>query len=349
MRTIIKAAVLLVLVLIALLLVWPVDYSYREEQVSFQHGGNHLAGVMMIPENSEGPFPVVVFVHGDSALPFDAYGYYRPLWDRLAKAGIASFSWDKAGVGKSTGDWESQNMDDRSEEVIAAIEILKQRADIASDKIGLIGFSQAGWVLPLIAKKSNYPDFMILVSGAINWMEQGTYLMQTRMIREGFSQTQIDQEINNHFQSSEELLSPSSTYDGYLQSHRSSAAVFEKRRKPMSRQRFQFAKLNWRSDARDSLGDILCPTLAVFGDQDLNVNSPESARVYEEEFTASGNTDWRIKIFPGAQHSLLKEKYFKETNPGIWFMVKFEILGDAAFADGFLDLVVSWIEDRVSS
>jgi len=170
--------------------------------------------------------------------------------------------------------------------------------------------------------------------------------MQTRMTREGFSQAQIDKEISNHFQSSEELLSPSSTYDGYLQSHRSRSAVYEKRRKPMSRKRFQFAKLNWRSDARDSLGDILCPTLAVFGDQDLNVNSPESARVYEEEFMASGNTDWRIKMFPGAQHSLLKEKYFKETNPGIWFMIKFEILGDAAFVDGFLDLVVGWIKDR---
>jgi len=122
MQTIIKFTGLLVIVLIALLLVWPVDYSYSEEPVSFRHGGNQLAGVMTIPEDSEGPFPVVVFVHGDSALPFDAYGYYRPLWDRLAEAGIASFSWDKAGVGKSTGDWESQSMDDRSEEVIAAIE-----------------------------------------------------------------------------------------------------------------------------------------------------------------------------------------------------------------------------------
>jgi len=281
-------------------------------------------------------------------LPFDAYGYYRPLWDRLAEAGIAAFSWDKAGVGKSSGNWENQSMDDRAEEVIAAIEILKQRTDIAGDKIGLIGFSQAGWVLPLVAKKSDYPDFMILVSGAINWMDQGAYLMQTRMTREGFPQTQIDQEIINHFQSSEKLLSSSSTYDEYLQFHRSSTTGYEKRRKPMSQQRFRFAKLNWRSDARDSLGNIQCPTLAVFGDQDLNVNTAGSVRIYEEEFMESGNTDWRIKVFPGAQHSLLKEKDFKEINPGIWFMTKFEMLGDAAFADGFLDLVVSWTEDRVS-
>lgn len=170
--------------------------------------------------------------------------------------------------------------------------------------------------------------------------------MQNRMTREGFSQTQIDKEINNHFKNSEEWLSSSSTYDEYLQFHRSSTAAYKKRRNPMSRQRFQFAKLNWHSDARDSLGDILCPTLAVFGDQDLNVNSPESARVYEEEFIASGNIDWCIKIFPGAQHSLLKEQYFKEKNPGVWFMVKFEILGDAAVVDGFLDLVVGWTKDR---
>lgn len=348
MRNAIRVATLLIVVFLILLVIWPADYSYSEQEVLFKHNGNDLAGVMMTPENSKGPFPIMVFVHGDGALPFDAYGYYHPLWNRLAKAGIASFSWDKAGVGKSTGDWENQSMDDRADEVISAIEVLKQRADIASDKIGLMGFSQAGWVLPMVAENSNSPDFMILVSGAINWMDQGAYLMQTRMTREGFPQTQIDQEIIDHFQNSEKFLSPSSTYDEYLQFHRSSTTAYKKRRKPMSRQRFRFAKLNWRSDARDNLNYIQCPTLAVFGNQDLNVNVAESARIYEEEFKESGNTDWSIKVFPGAQHSLVKEKFFKEINPGTWFMIKFEILGDTAFTDGFLDLVVSWTEDRVS-
>ncbi len=317
--------------------------SYREIPISFEHKGNHLSAALVLPKNSQGPFPVVVFVHGDGVTPYDAYGYYRPLWNRLAKQGIASFSWDKPGVGDSTGDWESQSMDDRADEVIAAIELLKKRTGIAAGKIGLIGYSQAGWVLPLVASKSDYPDFMILVSAAINWMDQGAYLTKTRLTREGFSATRIKQEIEDFRNRSKRLLAPSSTYKEYLQDN---AARGDKSEDPMTPQRFQFVKLNWRYDARENLKDINSPVLAVFGDHDLNVDISESIHVYKEIFKASGNRDLTIKVFPGAQHSLLKQKYFKEMVPGIGFLVKFKVLGEDAFADGFLDFVVAWVKKK---
>ena len=64
-------------------------------------------------------------------MPYDAYGDYRPLWGRLAERGIASFSWDKVGVGNSQGDWQSQSMDDRAEETVAAIEMLNKKAQVS--------------------------------------------------------------------------------------------------------------------------------------------------------------------------------------------------------------------------
>ncbi len=340
--------VIAVLILSSLLLVG-CNGKYQKVAVEFKHEENYLSGSLVVPEDRSGPFPIVVFVHGDGALPYDAYGYYRPLWNRLAEQGIASFSWDKPGVGSSQGDWENQSMDDRADEVIAAIEMLKKRTDIAPGKIGLIGFSQAGWVLPLVASKSDYPDFMIVVSGAINWMDQGAYLTETRLAHEGFSDEKIKEAISDFRDSSNKFFSPSFTYDEYFQYYHNNAVLRESSGEPMSLQRFRFVKLNWRYDARESLKDIKGPTLAIFGDQDLNVNVSESVRIYKEIFEESGNRNLTIKVFSGAQHGLLKNKYFTEIVPGIGFIVKLEILGDDAFTDGFLDFVVNWVDEKSGS
>lgn len=339
-----KKTLLLLVALLAICLLVGCNKNYREMPISFEHAGNHLSGSLILPKNSQEPFPVVVFVHGDGVTPYDGYGYYRPLWNRLAERGIASFSWDKPGIGGSQGDWENQSMDDRADEAITAIDALKKRTEIAPNKIGLIGYSQAGWVLPLVARKSDYPDFMVLVSAAINWMDQGAYMTKIRMTQEGFSDKQIKQVIEKNRSTSAQLFSPTSTYEEYLQYYHASAALKEHYETALTPERFQFVKLNWRYDARESLKEISAPTLAVFGKHDVNVDPAESIRVYKKVFEESGNKDLTIEIFPDAQHSLLKQKYFKQTIPGIGFLIKFKLLGEDAFAEGYLESVVDWIK-----
>jgi hypothetical protein len=65
----------------------------------------------------------------------------------------------------------------------------------------------------------------------------------------------------------------------------------------------------------------------------LNVNITESIEVYHKQFTASGDQDLDIRVFPEAQHTLLKRKYFDEIIPGILFITKLEVLGEDAFVD----------------
>lgn len=336
-------------IFLAIFLLAGCDESYREVPVSFEYEGNHLSGSIVLPKNSQGSFPVVVFVHGDGAMPYDAYGYYRPLWNRLAKQGIASFSWDKAGVGESQGNWENQSMDDRADEVVAAIDMLKKQNDIDPNRIGLIGYSQAGWVLPLVASKSDYPDFMVLVSTAINWMEQGAYMMKKRLMREGFSDQQIKEAIARSHATSEQVFTPSASYEEYREYYYANAELKAMGEALLSPERFQFVKLNWRSDARESLKAINMPTLAIFGKHDLSVDPQESIRVYKEVFGKTGNNDVTIKLFPDAQHSLLKQKHFKESVPGIGFLIKLELLGEDAFAEGYLEFVADWVKEKTKN
>ena len=314
--------------------------DYQEQNVTFTFEDSQLAATLILPNDHPPPYPVVVFVHGDGAMPYDAYGYYPYLWQRLAERGIASFSWDKAGVGGSSGNWLQQSMTDRADEVIAGIAYLRTLGNVEAKHIGLMGFSQAGWVMPLVSARSAYPDFTVSVSGAINWLDQGDYLTRNRLGEEGFS----DREIQRVIDENRERLwvfEPESSFEDYLNVRDMSSEG-----EPLTRDRYEFAKLNWRSDARKSLKTVRSPLLAVFGEYDINVDWAESSRIYRQIFTASAHPDFTVRTFPDAQHSLLKARYFRTAYPGLGFLVKLSWLGEAAFADGFLEYVTEWIAEH---
>lgn len=145
-------------------IVYQNTYALREEQVTIAGATQPLHGVLALPEHGNGPFGLVVFVHGDG--PQDATGetFYRPMWESFAAAGYASLSWDKPGINGAPGDWLDQSMDDRAAETHAAIRWARARPDIDAARIGVWGASQAGWVLPKVAAQDPGLQFMIVVS-----------------------------------------------------------------------------------------------------------------------------------------------------------------------------------------
>lgn len=337
----------LTFIVLVTLLPWEAKSFYEEEAVSFTHNENKLAGSLILPNQSDGPYPIAVFVHGDGPLPYDAHGYYRYLWDELAKKGIASFSWNKPGVRDSTGNWEAQSMDERAEEVISAVEFLKNREEVIPTKIGLIGYSQAGWVIPIAAGKLEEVTFQVIVSGAINWLEQGNFFTRKRLESEGVSLSKVNDAIESNIYIAR-LFTPSFQYHEYINIHDEKYdGELKQLMLPMNRSRFEFAKLNWRYDVRESLKYLTSPTLFIFGKEDRNVNVLESIGVYEEAMRKSQNREFEIKVYPSAQHSILKSKYFSGNKAGFWFIVKLELLGKEAFADGYLEYVSQWVQQRV--
>ena len=337
-RFLLTLGLALVTGLVVVVFAWE-SAAYKEQKLSFEVAGEQRAATLILPKNHAPPYPVVVFVHGDGAMPYDAYGYYKFFWNRLAARGIASLAWDKAGVGDSSGNWLHQSMENRADEVIAAIDALRQREDVNPSSVGLIGYSQAGWVMPLVSARSNYPDFIVSVSGAINWLEQGDYITRLRLSEAGLSETEVQQSIAEN-RARLWAFAPESSYEDYLKAHDASEG------EPMSKDRYLFAKLNWRADARESLATVTSPLLAVFGADDKNVDVTKSATAYQEILTASGHTDFTIKTFPDTQHSLLKTAHFNTAYPGISFILKLELLGEAAFADGVLGFITEWIVER---
>jgi pimeloyl-ACP methyl ester carboxylesterase len=130
-----------------------------------------------------GPFPAVVWVHGageSTRIPYDG----APLVRALVDSGIAVLSYDKRGVGESEGeccpgDYGQFNL--LAADVDGAVAALRSRPEIDPSRIGLLGASQAGWVVPLAAVRSGgRVAFTALVDApAVSTGEEDLYSQET--------------------------------------------------------------------------------------------------------------------------------------------------------------------------
>jgi len=137
------------------------------EDIRFESEGVSLAGTIYTPQHS---YAAVVLVNGSDQTP-----RMRKIALLFAEKDISVLTYDKRGVGESGGIYvgpevgtnnvDPTNLTLLAEDANAAVNVLHQR-----DKnlpIGLVGFSQAGWIIPIAANKDSLVDFMVLFSGSV--------------------------------------------------------------------------------------------------------------------------------------------------------------------------------------
>lgn len=329
--------ILLGLTLVALI---AEEESLTQRNIRFEHAGNELAGTLVLPGKDAVPEACIVFVHGSGDMPRDAYGYYMPLWHLFAEKGWCSLSWDKPGVGQSSGDWRNQSMADRASEVSAAIDFLRSEGGLGSGHLAMIGFSQAGWVMPKVANRRDDIAFIITVSGAINWIAQSRYSGSKRRLAKGMSlsETQADEQ---HAAMIEQLLQKNALYSEYLELVKQAG-----RHDQMSEEIWGFALRNWKTDVRWDLHQLRVPVLALYGSHDAYVDSALSAAAYKNILTCSRVPFFRVQIIEGADHGLMRTDEIKPKHEGVaaWLLLlKIWILGDDLFAKEFLDELGFWL------
>ena len=161
-----------------------------EQAVEIQTPQGKLTGTFVLPQNYSDKLGLVLFIHGDGPIDASHDDGYKPLWERLASLGYASLSLNKRGINGSEGNWLHQSRDDRVEETRQAIAWAKQQPMIDEKQIGVWGASQAGWVIPKLAKKEPLA-FSLLLSPAMNWLSQGQYYTRIEMKNDGCSEAEI--------------------------------------------------------------------------------------------------------------------------------------------------------------
>ncbi|MGX1884995.1 alpha/beta hydrolase family protein [Streptomyces sp. NPDC055287] len=275
--------------------IWQNTYDIREERVTLRHGKQTLDGVLATPTDDRGPYGLVVFVHGDGPIDATHDSFYRPLWESFAQAGYASLSLSKPGVGGSSGNWLHQSMDDRADEIMAAIAWARQRPAIDSRRIGLWGASQAGWVLPKVAARTPDLRFVIAVSPAVNWQQQGRYNLLAQMREDGASDEQTASALRRR-ETTLRLLRRDASFPEYRD------AVDDPQ--GMTSDRWRFIKKNYTADAAAELRAIQgTPVLLVLAGHDINVDVTDTETTYRKLLPASL---LQVERYPDATHSLVK-------------------------------------------
>jgi pimeloyl-ACP methyl ester carboxylesterase len=143
------------------------DPEPRAEQVEFTSHGDRLSGSLVFPA-SGAPYAAVVFIHGSGEQTRDL-----ALASRFARAGIAALVYDKRGVGKSGGTYESRqnvsgmNISLLADDAGAAMRALARHPSLRGVPTGFAGISQAGWIAPLAAERSPLAKFLVLWSGPV--------------------------------------------------------------------------------------------------------------------------------------------------------------------------------------
>lgn len=266
---------------------WQNSYDLDQRDVTIRQGGRTLQGVLSVPKDGKARHPLVVMIHGDSALDATHDGGYLPIWEAYGKAGYASLSWNKPGVGGAPGNWLDQSMDDRADEAAAAIAWARSRADIDSGHIGLWGSSQAGWVMPKIAQRTRVA-FVIADSTAINWLRQGRYnLLATNPSP---SAVAASDRVRG-------LLERKATYQEYVAVVGAEGA--------MTAERWAFVGKNHTADATADLVALRdVPVLLNLGGHDVNVDVADTEAVYRRQLAGK----LAVHHYPDADHAMVRHE-----------------------------------------
>jgi len=140
--------------------------GHAEVAVHFRCAGAVLADTLFLPERA-GPLPAVVYVHSSGQTL--RWGWGVPWVRQIVGAGIAFFSYDKRGVGESQGTCcpgDQSHFNLLAADADGAVNALRKRPEVDPERVGFLGTSQAGWVVPLAVVRSQHRvAFTALASG----------------------------------------------------------------------------------------------------------------------------------------------------------------------------------------
>lgn len=289
-------------------------------------GDETLAGIFHCPATAP-PWPALVMLQGSGPADRDSGGFFVPIRDDVVAAGVAVLSWEKAGIGGSSGDWRRQTLADRADEAGAALAWLRGQASVDTARIGVWGHSQGGWVGPLVAAPDPGVAALVIHSGTgVTIEEQDHYGMEHTLRRDGASEDEIARghRFLDRLHAAAKQALPFARVQAEIVAPATGEPCLDYF-ESLDAGEWQFFVRNFTHphDPLWALRRIHCPTLAVFGERDVLVPVRRSICILEET-VAPVDPALTIHVFPEADHRL------KVGDPPM-------------FAPGYFAFTTSWI------
>jgi uncharacterized protein len=305
----------------------------REEEIRFRNGPVDLYGKLVLPAEGDGPFPVVVLVHG-SGSDTATLTYHRQY--QFPLEGVAAFVYDKRGTGRSSGKF-TMRFDILAGDVLAAVSRLRNHPKIDPERIGLAGYSQGGWIAPLAASQDPRIKFVVVGYGMLESPAREYRLETHDALREkGFGDAEI-RKADEVLDATDRILA-SELQEGWRE-----IAALEKKYKgepwvPLLEEspagaflRYphwllrSFGKsrlliVSWFHESLPILEKLDIPMLWVLGGKDIE--APNEVTIAELERLRATGKPIDLKIYPDADHGIVEfeekdgERVYTHYSPG---------------------------------
>ncbi|MEU1371748.1 alpha/beta hydrolase [Streptomyces sp. NPDC005803] len=278
--------------------------------VCFVNGSVRLSGALALPPPGSVACMGVVLVGGSGPSDRDNDTFFPPLRRHLLDAGIAVLSYDKRGVGGSSGDWRTATLTDLATDATAAVDFLRSRPEVRSEAVGLFGHSEGGWV---VLRASTARDDM-------PWVITNSCPGTSPAVQERYALANHLRETPLHSQS--DIGRTLDLYDRLIEAGRRDAdfatalQLVDAAGNPpglayywadIDEHLWGFLKRKQDHDPTGDLRGLRCPHLAFYGSEDRLVPVTDSLRVFGASVCHPNRpprATLTVEVLPTADHRL---------------------------------------------
>ncbi len=313
-----------VFIVISLIITTQSVYGQKNsEKFEFQFENKTLRGLIESPIDQK-TSAIVIIIPGSGRTDFVNGNWYSELRDKFVQAGLTVCFWDKMGCGDSEGEFDNQQpVENSAQEAFSAIQKIKKIDEYKNLKIGFWGISRAGFICPLVYEL--YPfDFWISVSGTDD-KESFGYLLKSNLIIYGKSEKEAGI-LYKSWKKGHKILCTGGNFEDFYQAtiplmqdslcHKlfgfSPEITEEDKELYYSNQKnvIDFDKKSglqiYVPNFETTLSKVDCPVLAIFGENDSQVDWRKTKQLYEKTIGNKTPNRLTIKTFEKSNHNLQK-------------------------------------------
>jgi len=272
--------------------------------------GAVLSGTLFLPERG-GSYPVAVII---------PLGDRSSLWEPamwLLTSGIGVFVYDQRGTGNSTGKLYGEQFNSHTLEslqfagdVVTIIRKVRSLPGVDPHRIGILGWSQGGWVGAMAASRlgRQLAFYVNIAANASPWPEQAQHRFLSRLRLEGFSGTALE-EAAEYFQALRAVSDFRIGWQEYRkikdlyknsQWYRTIIGIFPF----FAYDEYGEALVGWSMEKSPDiyfrrLSEV--PSLGVYFEFDQS-NPPDSPSLFVKALEEAGNSNFCVKEFSGVNH-----------------------------------------------
>jgi pimeloyl-ACP methyl ester carboxylesterase len=297
----------------------------RIEATNFPGQDVLLDGTIALPD-TPGRHRGLVLIGGSGPSDRHNDGFFDALSEQLVAAGLVTLAYDKRGVGKSTGRWETATIDELAADAEAALATLQAHRHAAADAVGVMGHSEGGWVaLRLCAHRPTMAHVILNSCPGTSFIESEVFALASAgassesaerigvMLRELARAASAGADLEH----AQALLAGVRTEPWFAPAR---ASGFDIDAAAWSQLRV------WGEyDPADDLSRLTVPSLVVLGAEDPLTPVEKSVERYKDTAGATGRLQ-EIFVLPGGDHRL-------QSSTG-------------GFAAGYTDRLIEWTRRR---